>query len=60
MTNSELLERRNQAVARGVASATPIFAANAENAELWDTEGKRYSILPPALPYVIPGTVIQR
>ena len=41
-TNSELLERRNNAVPRGVASATAVFAARAENAELWDVEGKRY------------------
>src|SRR5437763_15946534 len=41
-TNSELLERRNNAVPRGVASATAVFAARAENAEVWDVEGKRY------------------
>jgi len=41
-TNAELLERRNKAVARGVASATPVYAARAENAELWDANGKRY------------------
>ena len=42
MSNAELLLRRNDAVPRGVASATPIFVAKAENAELWDVEGKRY------------------
>ena len=31
-TNSQLLERRNAAVPRGVASATGVFAARAENA----------------------------
>ena len=41
-SNAELLERRNKAVARGVASATPVYAARAENAELWDANGKRY------------------
>src|SRR5215468_4715801 len=41
-TNSELLERRNNAVPRGVASATAVFAARADNAELWDVEGRRY------------------
>ena len=41
-TNAELLARRNEAVARGVAIATAVFAARAENAELWDVEGKRY------------------
>ncbi|MCG6883925.1 MAG: 4-aminobutyrate--2-oxoglutarate transaminase [Silicimonas sp.] len=41
-TNAELLARREAAVPRGVASAAPIFAAQAENAELWDVEGRRY------------------
>ena len=41
-TNAGLLARREASVPRGVASAAPIFAAKAENAELWDVEGKRY------------------
>ncbi len=41
-TNEELLERRKNAVPRGVATATGVFAARAENAEVWDVEGKRY------------------
>jgi 4-aminobutyrate aminotransferase/(S)-3-amino-2-methylpropionate transaminase len=41
-SNAALLARRQAAVARGVAHATSIFAANAENAELWDVEGRRY------------------
>ena len=41
-TNPELLARRNAAVARGVGHVTPIFADRAENAEVWDVEGKRY------------------
>ncbi len=41
-TNAELLARRNAAVPRGVATATPIFAARAKNSELWDEEGNRY------------------
>lgn len=41
-TNAALLARREAAVARGVASAAPIFAQRAENAELWDVEGNRY------------------
>ena len=41
-TNSDLLARRNKAVARGVAHATPVYADRAENGELWDVEGKRY------------------
>lgn len=41
-TNKDLLARRERAVPRGVSTATPIFAARAENAELWDVEGKRF------------------
>uniref|UniRef100_UPI004048D534 4-aminobutyrate--2-oxoglutarate transaminase n=2 Tax=Yoonia sp. TaxID=2212373 RepID=UPI004048D534 len=42
VTNAALIARREAAVARGVASAAPIFADYAENAELWDVEGNRY------------------
>lgn len=42
MSNAELMDRRNAALPRGVASATSVFVAKAENAELWDVEGKRY------------------
>ena len=41
-SNADLLARREVAVPRGVASAAPVFAARAENAELWDVEGNRY------------------
>ncbi len=41
-TNKDLLARRERAVPRGVSTATSIFAARAENAELWDVEGKRF------------------
>ncbi|HYH20294.1 MAG TPA: 4-aminobutyrate--2-oxoglutarate transaminase [Azospirillum sp.] len=41
-TNADLLARRSAAVPRGVATATPVFARRAENAEIWDVEGKRY------------------
>ena len=40
--NADLLARREAAVARGVASAAPVFADRADNAELWDVEGNRY------------------
>ena len=40
--NADLLTRRLSAVTRGVSTATAIFAARAENAELWDVEGNRY------------------
>ena len=41
-TNAALLARRQAAVPRGIASATPVFAARADNAELWDVEGRHY------------------
>jgi 4-aminobutyrate aminotransferase / (S)-3-amino-2-methylpropionate transaminase / 5-aminovalerate transaminase len=41
-TNAELLARRNAAVVRGIGHTTPISAARALNAEIWDVEGKRY------------------
>jgi 4-aminobutyrate aminotransferase/(S)-3-amino-2-methylpropionate transaminase len=40
--NQEILERRHNAVARGVYTMTPVIAAKAKNAELWDADGKRY------------------
>ncbi|NGO53873.1 4-aminobutyrate--2-oxoglutarate transaminase [Allomesorhizobium camelthorni] len=41
-TNAELERRRREAVAKGVSCSFPMFAARAENAELWDVEGRRY------------------
>jgi len=41
-TNAELYARRTAAVARGIGHVTPLFADKAENAEIWDVEGKRY------------------
>ncbi|MBB6427154.1 4-aminobutyrate--2-oxoglutarate transaminase [Sphingopyxis sp. JAI128] len=40
--NIELLNRRSLAVPRGVATALPIFVERAENAEMWDEDGRRY------------------
>jgi 4-aminobutyrate aminotransferase/(S)-3-amino-2-methylpropionate transaminase len=40
--NADLLARRIAAIPRGVSVATGVFAARAENAEIWDIEGKRY------------------
>ncbi|MFT3965301.1 MAG: 4-aminobutyrate--2-oxoglutarate transaminase [Sphingobium sp.] len=42
MRNTDLAARKDAAVARGISTATGIFADRAENAELWDIEGKRY------------------
>ncbi|MGF7008845.1 4-aminobutyrate--2-oxoglutarate transaminase [Aminobacter sp. BE322] len=41
-TNAEIYARRQNAVPRGIGHATPISAARALNAEVWDVEGKRY------------------
>jgi 4-aminobutyrate aminotransferase len=41
-TNQQLAARLAAAVPRGISIATPLFAARAENAELWDVEGRRY------------------
>ena len=40
--NKSLNERRLAATPRGVGVTTQIYADRAENAELWDVEGKRY------------------
>jgi len=41
-TNASLQSRRVAAIPRGVSTMLPVFAEKAENAELWDVEGKRY------------------
>ncbi|RBP16155.1 4-aminobutyrate aminotransferase [Roseiarcus fermentans] len=41
-SNAQWLERRRAAVARGIGHSTTVFTERAENAELWDVEGKRY------------------
>lgn len=40
--NADLQQRRVDAVARGVGNATQLFAVRAENAEVWDADGRRY------------------
>jgi 4-aminobutyrate aminotransferase len=40
--NTELQSRKEQATARGVSVLTKVFAARAQNAEIWDVEGNRY------------------
>lgn len=40
--NAQLQARHEASVARGVGIAHPVYAARAENAELWDVEGRRY------------------
>ena len=42
MKNHELQQRKERVFARGMGNMFPIYAARAENAEIWDEEGKRY------------------
>ncbi|ACI59669.1 4-aminobutyrate aminotransferase (plasmid) [Rhizobium leguminosarum bv. trifolii WSM2304] len=42
MLNTEVANRRSEAVSRGVGVTTQIYAERAENAEIWDVEGRRY------------------
>ncbi len=41
-SNSDLVARREAAIPRGIASMTRVFAERAENAEVWDVEGRRF------------------
>jgi 4-aminobutyrate aminotransferase/(S)-3-amino-2-methylpropionate transaminase len=41
-SNESLVARRQAAVARGVSMVHPVFIERAENALLWDGEGRRY------------------
>ena len=41
-TNAELQRRKELAIARGQGNLAPVYVERAENAELWDVEGKRY------------------
>jgi 4-aminobutyrate aminotransferase/(S)-3-amino-2-methylpropionate transaminase len=41
-TNQEWMQRRSAAVAHGVKQTHAIFAERADNAELWDVDGRRY------------------
>ena len=41
-SNSELQTRRAAAVPRGIASMMSVFADKADNAEIWDVDGRRY------------------
>lgn len=41
-SNEELQRRKEAAVPRGIGVMTQLFVERAENAELWDVEGRRY------------------
>jgi 4-aminobutyrate aminotransferase len=42
MKNAEIAERRKTAIARGVGMQTQVYVDRAQNAEVWDVEGRRY------------------
>lgn len=42
MSNQNLIERRHANVPRGIGTAMGIFVDRAENAEVWDVEGRRF------------------
>ncbi|PWW01700.1 4-aminobutyrate aminotransferase [Hoeflea marina] len=42
MKNSQVAERKSQAIAQGVGMMTQIYVDRAENSEIWDIEGNRY------------------
>ena len=42
MLNSEIATRRSDAISRGVGVTTQVYADKAQNAEIWDVEGRRY------------------
>jgi 4-aminobutyrate aminotransferase/(S)-3-amino-2-methylpropionate transaminase len=41
-TNADLHQRRIAAIPRGVGNSLAVYAERAQNAELWDVEGRRY------------------
>ena len=49
--NTELQSRKEQATPRGVGVLTKVFAARAQNAEIWDVEGNRYIVTIPGRGY---------
>jgi 4-aminobutyrate aminotransferase len=42
MQNAAIAERRKTAIARGVGMQTQVYVERAENAHVWDVEGRRY------------------
>ncbi len=59
-SNKELMQRRSQAIPRGVGQIYPIFADRAENCRVWDVEGREYLDFVAGLRCSIPGTCIRR
>ena len=54
-TNKELMQRRSNAVPRGVGQIHPIFAERAENCRVWDVEGREFLDFEKAVAHLLPG-----
>lgn len=59
-SNKELMQRRSQAIPRGVGQIHPIFADRAENCRVWDVEAVSILISRAGLRCSIPGTCIRK
>jgi len=42
ITNTDLQQRKQRVIARGMGNLTPVYIERGCNAELWDVQGKRY------------------
>jgi 4-aminobutyrate aminotransferase-like enzyme len=60
LTNATLMARRRAALPAGLGQAHEIFVVRAENAEVWDVEGRATSTSPAASRCSTPGTVTPR
>jgi len=40
--NSDLHDRRNAALTKGMSTMLPIYIERGQNAEVWDADGRRY------------------
>lgn len=57
-SNKELMQRRSQAIPRGVGQIHPIFADRAENCRVWDVEGREYLDFCNQVNHLIPTRVL--
>lgn len=59
-SNKELMQRRSQAIPRGVGQIHPIFADRAENCRVWDVEGREYLDFAGGIAVLNTGTCIRK
>ena len=60
LTNAALMARRRAAMPTGLGQTYDIVAERAENAEVWDVEGKRYIDLASGISVLNTGHVHQK